>query len=60
MQGNGILNLEPYIKEFNNTYSEEENKNYEIFKIKQNLTLQTSANWQQVLKMIEDRHDAVK
>ena len=60
MQGNGILNLEPYVKEFNNTYSEEENKNYEIFKIKQNLALQASANWEEVLKMIEGQPYASK
>lgn len=54
MQGNGILNTDPYLKEYAHSYSEAENKNYEMFKIKQNLALQTSTTWEEVLKMIEN------
>lgn len=53
LRGNGILNENIYIDEFNNSYSEEENKNYELFKIKQNLALQGSVEWQELLKMID-------
>jgi len=53
LQGNGIINNEPYLNEFNNSYSEQENKNYELFKIKQNLALQSSVEWQEFLKMID-------
>jgi tryptophan halogenase len=60
LQGNGILNLNPYLNEFKDTYSDEENKNYELFKIKKNLALQTSADWQEMLNMIEEQYDAVK
>jgi len=60
MQGNGILNLEPYLNEFQNTYSDEENKNYELFKIRKNLAVQSSADWQEMLEMVEDRYDDFK
>lgn len=53
MQGNGILDSSPYLDEYASSYSEEENKNYELFKIKQNLTLQSSVDWQDLLKMID-------
>ena len=53
LQGNGIINNDPYLDEFNNSYSEEENKNYELFKIKQNLALQSSVEWQELIKMID-------
>jgi hypothetical protein len=56
MQGNGILNTSPYLKEFSNTYSQEENKNYELFKIKVNLSLQNSADWHDFLNMVEGRN----
>jgi len=53
MQGNGILDYSPYLDEYNSSFSEEENKNYELFKIKQNLALQSSVDWQDLLKMID-------
>jgi hypothetical protein len=56
MQGNGILNTSPYLKEFSNTYSQEENKNYELFKIKVNLSLQNSADWHDFLNMVESKN----
>jgi len=56
MQGNGILNTSPYLEEFSNTYSQEENKNYELFKIKVNLSLQNSADWHDFLNMVESRN----
>jgi hypothetical protein len=60
MQGNGILNLDPYLYEFQNTYSDEENKNYELFKIRKNLAVQSSADWQEMLEMVRYQYDDVK
>ena len=56
MQGNGILNLNPYLEEFDSTYSQEENKNYEMFKLRVSLSLQNSADWQDFLNMMERRY----
>ena len=52
LQGNGILNVKPYLEEFKNSYSEAENTNYEMFKIKQNLAAQSSTTWEEVLELI--------
>jgi hypothetical protein len=60
LQGNGILNLDPYLYEFQNTYSDEENKNYELFKIRKSLAGQYSANWQEMLEMVKYQYDADK
>ena len=60
LQGNGILNLDPYLYEFQNTCSDEENKNYELFKIRKNLAVQSSADWQEMLEMVEYQYDDVK
>lgn len=58
LRGNGILNEQAYIDEFNKTYSEQENLNYELFKIKQDLSLQSAISWEEMLDLIESVKNA--
>lgn len=52
MQGNEILDTDPIKLVYNSEYSEEENRNYELFKLNQNNMVKYAISWNQVMEIV--------